>query len=45
MTFALALTDEQVELRDKAHSFAREVIRPAAPQFDREQEMPWPILH
>jgi alkylation response protein AidB-like acyl-CoA dehydrogenase len=44
MTFSLDLTDEQVELREKAHRFAREVIRPAAAHYDREQEMPWPVL-
>jgi alkylation response protein AidB-like acyl-CoA dehydrogenase len=44
MSFTLALTDEQAALRDKAHAFAREVIRPAAPRFDREQEFPWPVI-
>ena len=44
MSFTLELTDEQAALRDKTHAFAREVIRPAAPKFDREQEFPWPVL-
>jgi acyl-CoA dehydrogenase len=44
MTFSLDLTDEQSELRDKAHAFAREVIRPVASQYDREQEFPWPVI-
>src|SRR5919197_4412504 len=44
MSFTLDLTDEQVALRDKAHGFAREVIRPVAPDYDREQELPWPVL-
>ncbi len=44
MTFSLDLTDEQSELRDKAHAFAREVIRPVASEYDREQEFPWPVL-
>jgi acyl-CoA dehydrogenase len=44
MSFTLELTDEQQALRDKAHTFARDVIRPAAARYDREQELPWPIL-
>jgi alkylation response protein AidB-like acyl-CoA dehydrogenase len=44
MSFSLALTDEQVALRDKAHGFARDVIRPVAAQYDREQTLPWPVL-
>src|SRR5947199_778723 len=44
MSFALELTDEQLALRDKAHAFARDVIRPVAAQYDREQELPWPVL-
>ena len=44
MSFTLELTEEQAALREKAHVFAREVIRPAAPRFDREQEFPWPVI-
>jgi acyl-CoA dehydrogenase len=44
MSFDLDLTDEQVTLRDKAHTFAREVIRPVAAEYDRAQELPWPVL-
>ena len=44
MSFSLELTDEQAALRDKTHAFAREVIRPAASKFDREQEFPWPVI-
>jgi acyl-CoA dehydrogenase len=44
MSFSLELTDEQVALRDKAHGFARDVIRPVATQYDREQALPWPVL-
>jgi acyl-CoA dehydrogenase len=38
------LTDEQQELREKVQRFAREVIRPAAAEYGRAQELPWPIL-
>src|SRR6476661_4280941 len=44
MSFTLELTDEQQELREKTQRFAREVIRPAAPEYDRAQEVPWSIL-
>src|SRR3954466_14567560 len=44
MAFDLELTDDQRQLRDKCHGFAREVIRPVAAEYDREQELPWPVL-
>jgi acyl-CoA dehydrogenase len=44
MSFSLELTDEQSALREKAHRFAREVIRPVAAQYDSAQEFPWPVL-
>src|ERR1700744_3729777 len=44
MSFSLELTDEQSELRDKTHAFARDVIRPVAAQYDQAQEFPWPVL-
>jgi len=44
MSFSLDLTDEQADLRERTHAFAREVIRPVAPEYDRAQEFPWPVL-
>src|SRR5258707_12939645 len=44
MSFTLELTDEQQTLRQKTHEFSRDVIRPAAEEYDRDQELPWPIL-
>ena len=44
VVFAVSLTEEQTALREKAHVFAREVIRPVAAHYDRVQEMPWPVL-
>jgi acyl-CoA dehydrogenase len=44
MSFTLELTEEQAALREKAHEFARGVIRPAAPEYDRAQEFPWPVI-
>jgi acyl-CoA dehydrogenase len=44
MSFSLELTDEQAALREKAHGFARDVIRPVAAHYDSAQEFPWPVL-
>src|SRR5436305_12086145 len=44
MSFTLELTDEQQALRQKTHEFSRDVIRPAAAEYDQAQELPWPIL-
>lgn len=44
MTFTLALTDDQIQLRDWAHEFAEKVIRPAAPEYDESESTPWPVL-
>src|SRR3954470_8228201 len=44
MPFDVELTDEQQRLREKCHTFAREVIRPVAAEYDRRQELPWPVL-
>jgi Acyl-CoA dehydrogenases len=44
MTFSLALSEEQQQLRDWAHEFSLKVIRPAAFDWDDHEETPWPIL-
>src|SRR4051794_11161582 len=44
MAFSVELTDDQQALREKCHTFSREVIRPVAAEYDREQELPWPVL-
>src|SRR5437588_5703719 len=38
------LTQEQKDLRDMVHEFARDVIRPAASEYDEREETPWPIM-
>ncbi|HEU4977364.1 MAG TPA: acyl-CoA dehydrogenase family protein [Solirubrobacteraceae bacterium] len=42
--FSLELTAAQRDLVERTHRFAEEVIRPAAAQYDRDEEFPWPIL-
>ncbi|MBU3674103.1 MAG: acyl-CoA dehydrogenase [Solirubrobacteraceae bacterium] len=44
MPFNLALSDEQKEVRDWAHGFAENVIRPAGAEWDEREETPWPII-
>ena len=44
LSFSLQLTEDHESLRDRAHAFARDVIRPAAAEYDGAQELPWPIL-
>src|SRR4051794_5607244 len=38
------LSDQQQEFQEKAHGFARDVIRPVAAQYDREQKTPWDVI-
>lgn len=42
--FTLELTAEQKEIREWAHGFAANVIRPAAEEWDEREEFPWPIV-
>ncbi|MEY9872564.1 alkylation response protein AidB-like acyl-CoA dehydrogenase [Streptacidiphilus sp. MAP12-33] len=42
--FNLALNDDQIAVRDWLHGFARDVIRPAAAEWDEREETPWPII-
>jgi acyl-CoA dehydrogenase len=42
--FNLSLSDEQKEVRDWAHGFAENVIRPAASEWDEREEFPWPVV-
>jgi alkylation response protein AidB-like acyl-CoA dehydrogenase len=38
------LTQEQKDLRDMVHEFARDVVRPAAAEYDEHEETPWPVM-
>ncbi len=38
------LTDEQLEWREHCNRFAREVMRPVAAKYDREQSVPWDVI-
>jgi len=43
-TFSLELSQDQKDIRDWAHGFAENVIRPAASEWDEREETPWPII-
>jgi acyl-CoA dehydrogenase len=38
------LSDQQIEFQEKCHTFARDVIRPVAAKYDREQKTPWDVI-
>jgi alkylation response protein AidB-like acyl-CoA dehydrogenase len=42
---AFDLTDEQRQIRDLAHRFAEQEIRPVAPEYDEREEVPWEVIH
>jgi acyl-CoA dehydrogenase len=42
--FSLELNDDQRNVRDWVHGFARDVVRPAASEWDEREETPWPII-
>jgi alkylation response protein AidB-like acyl-CoA dehydrogenase len=42
--FSLSLSEEQRELRDWVHGFARDIVRPAAAEWDEREETPWPLI-
>ncbi|HUR86152.1 MAG TPA: acyl-CoA dehydrogenase family protein [Solirubrobacteraceae bacterium] len=42
--FSLELNQDQRDIRDWAHGFAKDVIRPAASEWDEREETPWPII-
>ncbi len=42
--FSLALDDDQLQLQSWVHEFAKDVIRPAAHEWDEREEFPYPIV-
>jgi alkylation response protein AidB-like acyl-CoA dehydrogenase len=42
--FSLALSDDVRQTKDWLHDFARDVMRPAAAEWDEREETPWPII-
>jgi alkylation response protein AidB-like acyl-CoA dehydrogenase len=42
--FSLALSDDVLYMKGWVHEFARDVMRPAAAEWDEREETPWPII-
>src|SRR3954452_1043827 len=42
--FTLDLNQDQRDVRDWAHGFAEQVVRPAAAEWDEREETPWPVI-
>src|SRR6478609_1035825 len=42
--FSLALNEDQQQIKDWVHEFAKDVIRPNAEEWDEREEFPWPIV-
>jgi acyl-CoA dehydrogenase len=44
MSMSFTLSEDQEAIRESAHEFAKDVIRPAAPHHDQTGEYPWDVL-
>jgi alkylation response protein AidB-like acyl-CoA dehydrogenase len=42
--FSLALSADVRQTKEWVHEFARDVIRPAAAEWDEREETPWPVI-
>ena len=42
--FSLELSQDQQDIRDWAHGFAEQTVRPAAHEWDEKEEFPWPVV-
>ncbi|MEZ5179188.1 MAG: acyl-CoA dehydrogenase family protein [Acidimicrobiales bacterium] len=42
--FSLAFNEDQQQLKDWVHDFAKTVVRPAAEEWDEREEFPWPVV-
>ncbi|QIK75565.1 acyl-CoA dehydrogenase family protein [Nocardioides piscis] len=43
-TPSFGLSQDHLDLRDWVHAFARDVVRPAAVEWDEREEFPWPVV-
>jgi acyl-CoA dehydrogenase len=42
--FSLELNEDQIQLQKWVHDFAEDVVRPAAHEYDKKEETPWPVI-
>ena len=43
-TFSMELSEDQRQMQKWVHDFAKNVVRPAAHEWDEREETPWPII-
>src|SRR5215510_7972307 len=43
-SYSLELSQDQRDIREWAHGFAEQTVRPAAHEWDEKEEFPWPIV-
>src|SRR5919109_1376861 len=44
MQFSMELNQDQKDIQNWVHGFAKDVVRPAAHEWDEREETPWPII-
>ncbi|MBJ7454215.1 MAG: acyl-CoA dehydrogenase family protein, partial [Blastococcus sp.] len=44
MAVSFGLTEDQIELQKWVHTFAEDVVRPAAHEYDEREETPWEVI-
>jgi len=42
--FSLDLNEDQIQLQQWVHDFAKNVVRPVAPKYDELEETPWDVI-
>src|SRR5215208_5548271 len=42
--YSLELSQDQKDIREWAHGFAEQTVRPAAQEWDEKEEFPWPVV-
>jgi alkylation response protein AidB-like acyl-CoA dehydrogenase len=42
--FSLDLNEDQLQIKEWVHGFAKDVIRPVAADYDEREETPWPVI-
>ena len=42
--YSLNFSEDQIQIKDWVHQFAKNVVRPAAEEWDEREEFPWPIV-
>jgi len=42
--FSLDLNEDQLQIKEWVHGFAKDVVRPVAAEWDEREETPWPVI-